>query len=157
LTKFKVHPKAPTIYSKPTFYHKFFFSLSKIHEISSSLYHLVRFLRFNDEFITIITTTFIYSMINKKIILTKLKQSKNEIFEKYPIKSLALFGSHARDEASEKSDVDILVEFSKPTAFEIVDLTMDLEKLFQKKVDVVSKKGLKPSLYTFVEKDLIYV
>ena len=95
--------------------------------------------------------------MKKEKIIHQLQQAKTQIFSKYPLKSMALFGSFARNEADKNSDIDILVEFSRPTDFEIVDLTMDLENIFHKKVDVISRKGVKPNLLPFIEKDLIYV
>lgn len=70
---------------------------------------------------------------------------------------MALFGSYARNEATEKSDIDILVEFEKPVGFEFIDLAIELEEILHKKVDLVSKKGLKPTMLPFIEKDMIYV
>lgn len=70
---------------------------------------------------------------------------------------MALFGSYARNEAEGKSDVDIMVEFSSPVGFEFVDLAIELENILHKKVDLVSKKGIKPDMLPYIEKDLIYV
>ncbi|SEJ70044.1 hypothetical protein SAMN05216327_116162 [Dyadobacter sp. SG02] len=86
-----------------------------------------------------------------------LSESRDYFFSKYPLKSMALFGSIARDEATDQSDVDILVEFSEPVGFEFVDLAMELEEILHCKVDLVSKKGVKPEMLPFIEKDLIYV
>jgi hypothetical protein len=86
-----------------------------------------------------------------------LSESKDYFFKKYPLKSMALFGSVARREATDQSDVDILVEFSEPVGFEFVDLAMELEEILHCKVDLVSKKGIKPEMLPFIEKDLIYV
>ena len=95
--------------------------------------------------------------MKREKIIHQLQQVKTQFFSKYPLKSMALFGSFARNEADKNSDIDILVEFSRPTDFEIVDLTMDLENIFHKKVDIISRKGVKPNLLPFIEKDLIYV
>ncbi len=70
---------------------------------------------------------------------------------------MALFGSYARNEANEKSDVDILVEFSAPVGFEFIDLAIELENVLHQKVDLVSKKGVKAPLLPIIEKTLIYV
>ncbi|WP_031528455.1 nucleotidyltransferase family protein [Dyadobacter crusticola] len=90
-------------------------------------------------------------------VLDKLHQSKGYFFKKYPLKSMALFGSYARNEANEKSDVDILVEFSAPVGFEFIDLAIELENVLHQKVDLVSKKGVKAPLLPIIEKTLIYV
>ncbi|MCE6990666.1 nucleotidyltransferase family protein [Dyadobacter sp. CY323] len=95
--------------------------------------------------------------MNTSQILDKLHQSKGYLFNKYPLKSMALFGSYAKNEATEKSDVDILVEFSTPVGFEFIDLAIDLENVLHQKVDLVSRKGLKAALLPIIEKNLIYV
>lgn len=78
--------------------------------------------------------------------------------KKYPLASLDLFGSYARNEQTSESDVDLLVEFNGPIGIEIVDLTEDLEKLLGvRKVDLISKKYLKPHYKVYIENDLIHV
>jgi uncharacterized protein len=86
-----------------------------------------------------------------------LTESKDYLFKKYPLKSMALFGSVARGEETDESDVDIMVEFSQPVGFEFIDLAIELEEVLNRKVDLVSRKGVKPELLTLIEKDLIYV
>jgi predicted nucleotidyltransferase len=91
------------------------------------------------------------------VILQKLKDNKEQLFSKYPIKSLALFGSRAREDYREDSDVDVMVEFSKPVGMEFIRLAHELEDMFSYKVDLVSKKGVKPHYLKVIEKDLQYV
>ncbi len=95
--------------------------------------------------------------MNNYLIINTLKNSKAQLFSKYPLKTMALFGSYARNEANEKSDIDILVEFKKPVGFEFIDLAIELEEILQQKVDLVSKKGLKSNILPYIEKDMIYV
>ena len=90
-------------------------------------------------------------------ILKILKEHKQELFNKYPIQSLALFGSYSRGDYTSESDVDIMVDFKKPVGIEFLDLCYDIESLLKKEVDLVSKKGIKPKYYTFIEEDLQYV
>lgn len=96
-------------------------------------------------------------MPTREEILQVLKTAKSYFFQKYPLKSMGLFGSFARNEGTAKSDIDVLVEFNQPVGFEIVDLAIELEKLLGYHVDVVSRKGLKTTLLPYIEKDLIYV
>ena len=78
--------------------------------------------------------------------------------KKYGVKELAIFGSYSRNEAvADKSDVDILVDFSQPIGLAFVDLADELESLLQLKVDLVSRGGIKPKYFTVIEPDLIYV
>lgn len=86
-----------------------------------------------------------------------LKQHKEELFKKYPLKSRALFGSYSRGEETPESDVDVMVELSEPIAMKFIHLSYELEEILHKKVDLVSKRGVKPRLMAFMEPDLIYV
>ncbi|MDI3299500.1 MAG: nucleotidyltransferase family protein [Bacillota bacterium] len=65
------------------------------------------------------------------------------------IRRLALFGSVLRPDFTPESDVDVLVEFepgARVTLFDLVDAKLDLERLFGRKVDVVSKNALNPHM-----------
>lgn len=74
------------------------------------------------------------------------------------VKSLALFGSTARNEAASASDVDILVEFDRPVGlFEFVRLKMLLEELLDRKVDLVTPDALHPALRDRILKEAVYV
>lgn len=95
--------------------------------------------------------------MNREKVIEQLKGAKGILFQKYPIHSLALFGSMARGDESSESDIDILVEFNQPVGFEIVDLAEELETLLKHKIDLVSKKAIKASLWPYIEKDLMYV
>lgn len=79
-------------------------------------------------------------------------------FDNFGVKSLAIFGSVARNEARSDSDIDLLVEFSKPVGlFEFVDLKNYLEKLFGCQVDVGTPASLKASIRDQVLKEAVYV
>jgi uncharacterized protein len=74
------------------------------------------------------------------------------------VKSLAIFGSVARDEAHSKSDIDILVEFTEPPTFDrYMDLKFYLEDLLSQNVDLVSHKMLKPQIRQAIEEEAIRV
>ncbi len=76
----------------------------------------------------------------------------------YGVKSFALFGSIARDEATDTSDVDVLVEFEGTITFDrYMDLKFFLEDSLGCSVDLVSKKMLKPRVRDRVELEAIYV
>ncbi|MBM3135613.1 MAG: nucleotidyltransferase family protein, partial [Chloroflexi bacterium] len=86
-------------------------------------------------------------------ILRSLREHRAEL-ERFGVKSLAFFGSVARDEAQEDSDVDILVEFTEPPGFiRFMDLRFFLEDLLGCRVDLVTRKALKPRLRSRVEKE----
>jgi uncharacterized protein len=86
-----------------------------------------------------------------------LQQHKEELFKKYPLKSMALFGSYSRGEETRNSDVDVMVELNGPIGMGFLTLNYEIEKLLQKKVDLVSRRGIKPGYFAFIEPDLIYV
>lgn len=96
-------------------------------------------------------------MKNVQEIEAALRSAKPLLMDKYPIESLALFGSVARGEATEQSDVDILVEFNGRVGWQFLTLANELEQLLGLKVDLVSRKGVKPHYFEFIQKDLIYV
>jgi uncharacterized protein len=76
----------------------------------------------------------------------------------FGVKSLAIFGSVARDEAHPESDIDILVEFSEPPTFDrYMDVKFYLEDSLGQSVDLVSHKMLKPQIRQTVEKEAIHV
>lgn len=78
--------------------------------------------------------------------------------DKFGVKSLAVFGSVARNEARPDSDVDILVEFDGPATFaRYMDLKFFLEDLLGRPVDLVTVKALKPQIKPNVDRDAIYV
>ena len=90
-------------------------------------------------------------------IKTTLQTAKPLLMARYPIETLALFGSVARGEATEQSDVDILVEFNGNIGWQFLTLADELEQLLGLKVDLVSRKGVKPHYLECIQKDLIYV
>jgi hypothetical protein len=87
-----------------------------------------------------------------------LSQHRSELQERFGVKSLALFGSAAREEAGIESDVDLLVEFDRPVGlFEFIDLKDFLERLLGRKVDLGTPESLKPRLRERVLKEAIHV
>jgi len=90
-------------------------------------------------------------------VLAILAQHQNSL-KRFCVKSLAIFGSVARDEARPDSDVDILVEFEGPVTFDCyMDLKFYLEDHLGTRVDLVSKRTLKPQIRASVEQEAIPV
>lgn len=90
-------------------------------------------------------------------IIQILQENKAELFKKYPIKTMALFGSYSRGEETPESDVDVMVELSSPDARAFINLSYELEKIVHRKIDLVSKNGVKERYMRLIEKDLLYV
>lgn len=96
-------------------------------------------------------------MASQTIILQDLKRLKSSLAKRYPLKTMALFGSVSRSEHGKDSDVDILVEFDGKIGSRFIDLAEELESALGIKVDLVSRNGIKPKYYEAIRKDLIYV
>jgi len=96
-------------------------------------------------------------MNDQLLTLNKLKSAKPFLQKTYPIKQLAIFGSVSRQEDNENSDVDILVEFDHPVGMEFIHLCYELEKILNRKVDLVSRNGIKEKYFNEIKNDLIYV
>jgi uncharacterized protein len=91
-------------------------------------------------------------------ILEILKQYKKENSEKYGINNLGIFGSYSRDLATDDSDIDIVIETQEPDLYRLVHIKEDLEKLFNKSVDIVrNREKMNPYLKKRIEKDAQYV
>ena len=87
-----------------------------------------------------------------------LQQHRRELGERFGVRSLALFGSIARDEAGPESDVDVLVEFpGSPTFDQYMGLKLFLEDALGRKVDVATKRSIRERVRSFVEKEAVYV
>ncbi len=86
--------------------------------------------------------------MKREEVLRILSEHQDELRRTYGVTSLALFGSVARNEATEISDVDILVEFDgRVTLFQMVDLQLHLEALLGvAKVDVVIRDAIYPAI-----------
>ena len=78
-------------------------------------------------------------------------------FAAKPVKRAYLFGSTARNTATDDSDIDILVEldYSKHIGLGFIQMIIDLEKLLKAKVDLVTADGLSKYVKPFVDKDKI--
>ena len=96
-------------------------------------------------------------MYTLQSILQKLRQHKPELQRKYPVGSLGVFGSYARGEATEKSDIDIAVEITGPMGLSFIAMADEIEALFGIKTDVVPKRSIKSEYLSSVEKDIVYV
>jgi hypothetical protein len=91
-------------------------------------------------------------------ILLLLGRHRAALAQRFGAQQLGLFGSAARDELRDDSDVDVLVDFSGPASYEAYfGLKDSLESLLGRPVDLVTRKGLKPRARLRVEQDLILV
>ncbi len=97
-------------------------------------------------------------MKSLRTIKTALAMHKPEIQRKFKVKKIGIIGSYTKGKQREKSDIDVLVEFSEPVGlFEFMDLEEYLQTLFGVKVDLVSRKALKPHIGERILREVIYI
>ena len=100
--------------------------------------------------------------MNKEEILKKLRENKEEI-KKFGVEKIGIFGSFARDEAKENSDIDIVVKFErgKATFKNVAGLIDFFEELFNRKVDLLTPDGIESirikDVKEGIKRDIIYV
>lgn len=89
-------------------------------------------------------------------VIETLRSHEPEIRKRFYVKRIGVFGSFARGEQKETSDVDILVEFEKPTFDNFMNLAFFLEDLFQRKVDLVTPNSLSPYIGPHVKNEVVW-
>ena len=96
--------------------------------------------------------------MNRDQVLVTLKKHKPTLERRFGVTRLALFGSFARDQATDKSDVDILVSFNRPATFKsYFGVQFYIENLLGRNVDLVTEKALRPELRSYIERDVVNV
>jgi predicted nucleotidyltransferase len=96
--------------------------------------------------------------MNREEIIAQLKKDKPYLAEKFGIEELALFGSYARNEQTDESDIDVLISLKEPKLTYLVGVLDFLEKQFQKKIDITTKhKYLSDRFWGIIKDDIIYV
>ncbi|MDQ6664252.1 MAG: nucleotidyltransferase domain-containing protein [Acidobacteriota bacterium] len=96
--------------------------------------------------------------MNREDILAVLRGFKRECAEEYSILAIGIFGSFARDEATENSDVDIVFETNNPNLFRTARLKQALESRLARHVDLVRwRESLNSRLKTSIARDARYV
>jgi hypothetical protein len=87
-----------------------------------------------------------------------LREHRQELAQEFKVRKAGIFGSYARGEQRAKSDLDILVEFRSPVGlFQFLDLEERLRRLLGVKVDLVSKKALKPRIGRRILQEVVYI
>jgi len=91
-------------------------------------------------------------------LLEHLSKRMEEMRVRFSVKTLSIFGSAARDELTEESDIDILVDFEVKATFDLfMDLKFYLEDILQRRVDLVTIKALREPIRKTIEQELIRV
>ena len=95
-------------------------------------------------------------MKTRREIIELLEGHRDEI-KKFGVRKIGIFGSVARGEETEHSDVDVLVELDRETFDSYMGLLFFLEELFERKVDLVMKGAIKPAIRENVLSETVYV
>ena len=96
--------------------------------------------------------------MNRQAIIDRLYSEAPGLRKKYAVKSLAVFGSMARGDDREESDVDVLVTFEGKATFDnFMGLKLDLEDLFGRSVGLLTPKCLRPEIRAAIDKEAIVV
>ncbi|MDM8524292.1 nucleotidyltransferase family protein [Desulfococcaceae bacterium HSG8] len=100
-------------------------------------------------------------MLTKEKITEILREKYPYLISEYGVRRIGLFGSYAKGEQTEYSDVDIVAEFERPIGLKFVEFTEYLEKTLGKKTDVLTPEGVKgitvKRIARDIEKSVIYV
>lgn len=96
-------------------------------------------------------------MMGKKEIVEILGNYKKEHVEEYGILTIGIFGSIARGEAGEESDVDVVVRIAEPDLFMLVGIKNDLEERLHRRVDIVTYgENMNPFLKKRIDNEVVY-
>lgn len=96
--------------------------------------------------------------MQKEQVLSILQAHKDEICQRFGVRHLAVFGSTARAESHDNSDVDVLVDYDGPaTSDQYFGLLFFLEDTLGCPIDLVTEQALRKELRPYVERDAVYV
>ena len=96
-------------------------------------------------------------MKSREEVMTILRQARHDLQARFPITRMALFGSYARGDQHEESDVDILVDVDPSIGLKFVSLANELEKLLREPVELVSTRAVGPRMRLLLEADCVEV
>lgn len=98
---------------------------------------------------------------NKEQILELITEQRDHLSQEFGVSSLGLFGSFAKDQAHANSDVDLVVEFSRPIGLRFIELADYLENLLGRKVDILTPEGIRdirqPAIANSIIESIIHV
>jgi predicted nucleotidyltransferase len=99
-----------------------------------------------------------HTMLDRDEALRLLTGCKREMQTRYGITAIGLFGSFARNQATEDSDVDIVVQLSEPDLFTLVHIKDELEDALHRRVDILQyREKMNPYLKRQIEQEAVYV
>jgi len=89
-------------------------------------------------------------------ILDIIRELKPELRTRFKVRNIGVFGSYARSEEGQKSDIDILVDLEEPIGLDLVELIFFLEERLGERVDLVTTKSLRPELEESIKKEVVF-
>lgn len=98
--------------------------------------------------------------IDRDLVLAKLREQREHIEREYGLRMIGIVGSVARGEATEKSDIDVIVDVTgRPTLFSLNRAEWDLAKAvgLGLPVELVLREGMRPASREFIERDLVAI
>jgi hypothetical protein len=100
-------------------------------------------------------------LMTKEDIINLIRSSLPTLRREYGVKRIGVFGSAVSGHLSDKSDIDLVVEFERPIGFRFLDLAEDLEELLGRKVDILTPDGMNsirvPSVAENIRENTVYV
>lgn len=100
-------------------------------------------------------------MLTKDAVVSVLREQRPRLAQEFGVRRIGLFGSFARGQATDASDIDLVVEFDTPIGLRFVELVEDLERVFGRKVDLLTPAGVQAIRRREVTKaitaDILYV
>jgi len=88
--------------------------------------------------------------------ILKALREHEDLLRKYSVRRIGLFGSYVRSQQKRGSDVDFLVDFDRPTYDNFIELNFSLERLFRRRVGLVTSRSLNPRVKPFVENEVAW-
>lgn len=86
--------------------------------------------------------------------ILEILKSHRTLLQKYKVNRIGLFGSHSRNESNNESDIDFLVDFDEKTFDNFIELAFELERLFERKVDLLTEKGISPYILPYIKNEV---
>ena len=96
-------------------------------------------------------------MLTKNEILSRLIELKPVLYKDFAVLEIGLFGSFSEDSNSGDSDIDLLVVLERPIGWKFFSLEMYLEKVFERKIDLVTKNALREQIKEKILTQVKYV
>ena len=88
--------------------------------------------------------------------ILEILKSRRDLLTRYKVSKIGLFGSHIHNQDNLDSDIDLMVEFDEKTFDNFMELAFELEKLFGKKVDLLTEKGISPYILPYIKNEIIW-